>query len=251
MRKFGKIAPLINSERYNKVIQEISDAIDSSIQSIPFVEPQLCAFIEDAVARQLLDKETEANQEIFSDVFQIYQEIIEDVLFALLELGPLEDRKAEMLKTFSNSTFSKLLERYEISEREEAALIAKYRDQINSDIDSTMTLQNAVYEIEGSNRRLRKDLKTLDLQLKRTRKELEQERAIVVDEIEDYEEQIRQAESMEGQLQEVNEQIQKGEDLKEQLENECVSIQQEIDSLMEQLVAMNKRSVRNSRKNRK
>lgn len=251
MGRFDKIVSLINSDRYKKVIQEISEAIDTSVQSIPFVEPQLCSFIEDAVARQLLEKETENNQEIFNDVFQIYQEIIEDVLFALLEIGPLEERKAEMLKTFSNSTFSKLLERYETSEREEAALIAKYRDQINNDIDSTMTLQNAVYEIEGANRRLQKELKTLNLQLKRTSKELEQERNTVVEEVGDYEDQIIQARNMEEQLEQVNEQIQKGEELKDQLENECVSIQQEIDALMEQLVAMNKRSVRNTRKSRK
>ena len=248
MEPFSKIVGLVNSEKYQKVIQEISDAIDSSVQSIPFVEPQLCAFLEDSVAMQLLEKETENNAAEFEEVVQIYRSIIEDVLLALLEGEPLEVRKAEMLKELRNTTFSKLLERYEISEREEAAVIAKYREQVNGAIDETVPLQTAVYEIEGANRKLKKELRTLELQLKRTTNELEQERNTEVDEIDESDPRIAQARELAGQLAEVNEQIAKGEELKAQLDDECEQIQLQIDEIMEQLVAMDKRSVRNARK---
>ena len=248
MEGYPAIAHFVNSDRYTKALQEINDAIDNSVQSIPFVEPQLCAFIEDSVAMELLEKETENNQVQFEELIQIYRDIIEDVLLGLLELEPLEARKTEMLKTFSNSTLAKLLERYEISQREEAAVVAKLREQIKGEIDETIPLQTAVYEIETANRKLKKELKTLDLQMKRTTNELEQEKNIEVEDFAEDDERIVQARNMEQQLNEVNEQIEKGEKLKEQLEEECQSIQEEIDYIMEQLVAMNKRSVRNARK---
>lgn len=248
MEQFSKIAHLVDSDKYQKVIQEISDAIDNSVQSIPFVEPQLCSFIEDSVAMQLLETETENNAAELDEVVGIYRSIIEDVLLALLEGEPLEERKAEMLKELRNTAFSKLLERYEISQREEAAVVARFREQANGAIDETIPLQTAVYEIEGANRKLKKELRTLDLQLKRTTNELEQERHTDVDDIDENDPRIAQAQELETQLTEVNGQIAKGEELKAQLDAECEEIQAQIDEIMEQLVAMDKRSVRYARK---
>lgn len=251
MERFEKIAHLIDSDKYQKVLQEISEAIDNSVQSIPFVEPQLCQFIEDSVAMQLLETETDNNTAAFDEVLEIYRSIIEDVLLALLEGEPLEEKKEEMLKELKNTAFSKLLERYEISQREEASVIARYREQVNGAIDDTTPLQTAVYEIEGANRKLRKELKTLDLQLKRTTNDLEQERRMEVDDFDENDPRIEKARELEEQLAEVTEQISKGEQLKAQLDDECEEIQQQIDTIMEQLVAMDKRSVRNVRKTHK
>ena len=251
MERFGRIAHLINSDKYQRALQEISDAIDNSVQSIPFVEPQLCQFLEDSVAMQLLEKETENNAAELDEVVAIYKSIIEDVLLSLIECEPLEERKQEMLKELKNTAYSKILERYEISEREEAGVIARYREQANGAIDDTIPLQQAVYEIEGANRKLKKELRTLDLQLKRTTNELEQERKTTVEEVDENDPRIEQARELAEQLAEVNEQISKGEELKAQLEDECEEIQQQIDTIMEQLVAMDKRSVRNVRRTHK
>jgi chromosome segregation ATPase len=215
---------------------------------MPYVEPQLISFIEDSVALQLLGREKQSNQGQFEDLYQIYQEIIEDVLYALLEIGPLEARWAEMLKSFSNTTLTKLLERFELSQREEAALIAKYRAQLNNDVDDTTSLQTAVYEIEGSNRKLKNEIRTLDLQLKRTSLELEKEQSIVVEEIDPEDEGIVRGRKISEQLSEVNDQIAKGEQLKNELDRECLTLKAEIDSMMEELVAMNKRSIASVRK---
>ena len=75
------ISQLINSERYQKVLEEISSTIDQRVQDNPFSEPLLCSSIGDNEALQLLEKETQQNQEQFKDLYQIYQEIIEDTLY--------------------------------------------------------------------------------------------------------------------------------------------------------------------------
>jgi hypothetical protein len=242
------LASLIASDRYQKVLREVSETIDNTVQGMPYTEPQLCSFIEDSVARQLLERETDSNQVQFDDLYQIYQEIIEDVLLSLLEIRPLESRWSEMLKTFSNTTLTKLLERYELSQREEAAQIAKYREELTSPFTDTASLQTAVYEIEGTNRKLKKELRTLDLQLKRTHLELEKERGTVVEEIDPDDEGILRGRKMTEQLAEVDDQITKGEQLKGELDRECLGLQREIDRMMEELVTMDKRSVASVRR---
>jgi hypothetical protein len=243
MADFPLISDLIDSDRYQKVLEEISRAIDSAVQSTPYDEPQLCQNLEDAVARPLLEKETESNEEKFNEVFQVYQEIIEDVLCSLLELRPLEQRRDEILKRGAQSMFTKLLERYDISQREEAGLIARYRDQLDEDPDPSVNLQAAVYEIEGENRKLKKELRTLESQLRRTALELDQEREVVVDEIDENDPMILRGRKMEEQLAEATEQVGEARARKAQYEQECLALQQEIDAMTAELVAMNRRSV--------
>jgi chromosome segregation ATPase len=130
-------------------------------------------------------------------------------------------------------------------QREEAALTARYR---NSEIDPSLTLQNSVYEIESQNRRLKKELRTLDLQLKRTSAELAKERAIEVADMDDSDYDALRGRKLREQLQELNEQIQKGSDLKNQIEGECEGLKREIDGMMEELVSLGKKSVKSVRK---
>jgi chromosome segregation ATPase len=249
-----QLADLISSERYRKALEEVSQAIDGAVNSTPYDEPQLCQALEDSVARPLLDREVESSQERFQDLFQIYQEIVEDVLYSLLELGPLEVNRAELLKKHSNTAFTKLLERYEISQREEAALIARYRAEIERGADPAITLQTAVYDIEGANRKLKKELKALDTQLKRTVSELEEERGAVVDEIDENDPIILRGRKIQQEVIEVNSQAQTARQLKAGLEQECFALKEEIEEMMEELVAMDKRAVgvvRKSGKSRK
>jgi hypothetical protein len=243
MADFPLISDLIESERYQKVLKEISEAIDSAVQSTPYDEPQLSQNLEDAVARPLLEKEIKSNQETSNGLSQVYREIIEDVLYSLLELRPLEQRRDEILNQGSQPTVTKLLERYDISQREEAALIARYRDQLEEDPDPLVTLQSAVYEIEGANRKLRKEFRTLESQLKRTAAELDQERQIVVDEIDENDPLIVRGRKMEEQRAQIARQVEEKTAVKAQCEQECLALRQEIDDMMKELVAMNRRSV--------
>jgi hypothetical protein len=246
-----QIEDLVNSERYKRVLDEISQAIDNAVRSTPYDEPLLCQALDDSVARPLLDREVESNQARFQDLYQIYQEIIEDVLYSLLELTPLEASRAELVKLPSNATFTNLLDRYESSQREEAALVARYRAQIENDPDPTVTLQAAVYDIEGANRKLKKEIRTLDAQLKRTISELEGERGIMVDEIDENDPIILRVKKMQAEVIEANEQTDLGRQLKAGLDEECLKLKDEIEEMMQELVAMNKRSVASVRKSSK
>jgi hypothetical protein len=243
-----QIADLVRSARYRKTLEEVSQAIDGAVTSTPYDEPLLCQAIEDSVARPLLDREVESSQERYQDLYQIYQEIVEDVLYSLLELSPLEANRAELLKKHSNTAFTKLLERYEISQREEAALIARSRAEIERGPDPSITLQAAVYDIEGSNRKLKKELRALDVQLKRTVTELEEERAAVVDEIDENDPIILRGRKIQQEVVDVNQQAEIARQLKAGLDQECLALKDEIDEMMEELVAMDKRSVASVKK---
>ena len=242
---------LLTSNRYKKSISEIAETIDDSIKKVPFVEPRLFTFLDESIARKLLEEEITRNEKLMNDLQQIYQEIIEDVLYSELEIAPLEERKRAMWSSLENTVLSKLLQKYEIHEREEASLIAKYRDELKP--KQVPSLQSSVYEIEGSNKRLKKEIKTLNLQLKRTAAELESEKNAGNDEEEGYEEMEQQLESirhMEQQIAEINQQISKGKVLYAKLTEKCDAIQEEIQEMMNELVSMDSRSVnaRNSKR---
>jgi hypothetical protein len=246
-----QIEDLVNSERYKKVLEEISQAIDAAVHSTPYDEPLLCQALDDSVARPLLDREVESNQARFQDLYEIYQEIIEDVLYSLLERAPLEAKRAELLKLHSNATFAMLLERYELSQREEAALVARYRAQIEGDPDPTVTLQAAVYDIEAANRKLKKEVRMLEGQLKRTLSELEEERGRFVEEIDENDPIILRGRKIQAEVIAANEQTEVGRQLKAGMDQECLKLKHEIEAMMEELVAMNKRSVASARKSTK
>lgn len=242
------ITELVESERFKKALNEISIAIDNSVESMPFVEPQLAAYIEDSVALQLLQKETQQNQVQYNELYQIYQEIIEDVLYAELELKPLEAKRNEMWNSFTNSTFAQLLDKYKNTEREEAEIIAKLRNELN-DSEKDESLQNAVYDIQEQNKSLNKEIRKLDAHIKKVSAELVAEKKIHVDTIDDDDEQLIAGKQAQKRIQELSAQIDEGEQVKTQLESDCESLHKEIDQMMEELVALNNRSVASKNRN--
>ena len=237
------LSQLINSDRYKKVLEEVSATIDRTVSANPFSEPLLCSSIGDNEALQLLEKETRENQNQFSDLFQIYQEIIEDTLYTQLELIPLESKRDEMWKNLSNSAFARLIERYNQTAREEAATIARYREELANPVQSTQSLQNAVYDISDQNKKLTANLKNLELQLKRTTAELEQERNKEVEVIDDDDPELVAGRELEKQIEEINQKIQMAKKEKDILNAECEQLRDEIENLTEGLVAADKRSV--------
>lgn len=241
------ISQLINSERYQKVLEEISSTIDQRIQDNPYSEPLLCSSIGDNEALQLLDQETQKNQEQFNDLYQIYQEIIEDTLYTQLELIPLEQKRDEMWKSLNNSTFARLLERYNLLKREEASIYAHLRDELQNPNPSGQSIQNAGSTIQDQNRALKKEIKLLDSQLKRYKSDLEQERQESVQIIDDDDPELVAGREIEDQISEINKQIEQKNNEKEALRNECESLKNQIESMTEELVALDNRSIGQTR----
>ncbi|OHS93285.1 hypothetical protein TRFO_11900 [Tritrichomonas foetus] len=237
------LSRLINSDRYQKVLEEVSSTIDRTVSSNPFSEPLLVASIGDSEALQLLEKEIQQNQNQFNDLYQIYQEIIEDTLYSQLELIPLEAKRDEMWQNLANSAFARLIERYNTTAREEAATIARYREELANPVQSTQSLQNAVYDITEQNKKLNSNVKNLELQLKRTSAELEQERSKRVDEISDTDPELIAGRAIESQISEVNDEITRASAERDQVAAECDQIKEEIEKLTEELVSLDKRSV--------
>ncbi|KAH0789610.1 hypothetical protein GPJ56_006473 [Histomonas meleagridis] len=241
-----ELGDLLASNRYKKSISEIADTIDNSVQEVPFVEPRLCTFLDESIARKLLEEEITKNETLMQETQQIYQEIIKDVLYTELEIIPLGKQKREMWSSLENTVLSKLIQKYEIHEREEASLIAKYRDE-NKQSKQVPSLQSSVYEVESANRRLKKEIKTLNLQLKRTAAELESEKNSGNEEEEGYEEMEQQLESirhMEQQIIEINQQIDKGKVLHGKLTQKCDMLQEEIQEMMNELVSLNSKNTK-------
>ncbi|KAK8838726.1 hypothetical protein M9Y10_032765 [Tritrichomonas musculus] len=241
------ISQLINSERYQKVLEEISSTIDQRVQDNPFSEPLLCSSIGDNEALQLLEKETQQNQEQFNDLYQIYQEIIEDTLYTQLELIPLEQKRDEMWKSLNNSTFAKLLERYSLLKREEASIIYYLRNELENPSPSGQSLQASCHSIQDQNQKIKKEIKTLDSQLKRYKVELEQEKQKAVQIIDDNDPELIAGRQLAAQIQEINQEIEQSNKEKESLINDCESLKNEIESMTEELVALDNRSIAQTR----
>lgn len=241
------ISQLINSERYQKVLEEISSTIDQRVQDNPFSEPLLCSSIGDNEALQLLEAETQKNQEQFNDLYQIYQEIIEDTLYTQLELIPLEQKRDEMWKSLNNSTFAKLFERYNLLEREEASIISHLRDELKNPNPSGQSLQNLCSIIQDQNKKIKKEIKTLDSQLKRYKVDLDQERQKEVQIIDDNDPELIAGRQVEEQISEINKEIEQRNKEKESLINECESLKSQIESMTEELVSLDNRSIGQSR----
>lgn len=241
-----EISDLINSERYQKVLEEIGSLMDQAVQEHPYSEPLLCSSIGDNEALQLLEKENQHNQDQFNDLYQIYQEIIEHTLYSQLELIPLEKQRDEMWKSLNSSTFAKLLDKYNILKREEATFIAKLRDELAKG-NSESSLQSSCYSIQEQNQKLKKETKALESQLKRYRVDVEAEKGKTVDEIPDDDPELVAGRQIEERINEINSLIEQENQQSLELTDECESLKNEIESMTEQLVSMDNRSVASSR----
>ena len=239
----SSIDELIKNPRYSAAIKEISEAIDSQIHTIPFVEPQLCTFIDDQTASQLLQNETKQNDVQWEKLATTFHEILEDVLLAECEIQPLEKKRDELWKSFTKSSYAKLIDKYEVIAREEAALIVNYRNKMKEK-EPQLPLEEACRSAESANKRLKKEVKSLSQQLVNLDAKMEQQRRkygsddestnyFNDDEEDEMEEQVQQAEA------EVNEL----ESQKEALEGDCNQLKEEIEAMMQELVALDPRSV--------
>ena len=194
-----------------------------------------------------VSKETQQNQEQFNDLYQIYQEIIEDTLYTQLELIPLEQKRDEMWKSLNNSTFSKLLERYNLLEREEAAILTRLKSELSNPAPSGQSFQNLGYSLQDQNKKLKIDIKTLDSQLTRYKADLEQEKQKSVQVIDDDDPELVAGRQIEIQIQEINKEIEQRNKEKESLINECESLKNQIESMTEELVSLDSRSIAQNR----
>ncbi|EAY21619.1 hypothetical protein TVAG_013850 [Trichomonas vaginalis G3] len=231
------IKALVDSERYKATVEEIADAIDSQIQGVPFVQPQLCTFIDDETAKKLLEKETNANNEQWEVLENIYHEIIEDVLLAEIELQQLDIKKDELWKVFSKSAYAKLIDKYEVSMHEEATFIANMKNKITE--KSNLAIDDACRQVEVSNRKFKKESKALTAQLSKLELELDEER----DHQEDYSEEESEDIDLDNEIENVRAEVADLTEQRDQLDNECEDLKKEIEQLMQDFVALDSRSV--------
>lgn len=232
-----EISKLVDSERYNLAVQEIADAIDSQIQGVPFVEPQLCTFIDDETAKKLLEKETNTNTEQWNILENIYHEIIEEVLLSEVEIQKLEIQKDELWKLFTKSAYAKLIDKYETTMHDEATFIASMKNKITEKTD--LTIDDACRQVEVSNRKFRKESKALSVQLTKLQQDLEEERDNQVD----YSEEESEPNDMGEEIDNVEADIEELTKERDQLDEECEALKKEVESLMQDFVAMDARSV--------
>ena len=240
------INELVASPRYNAALKEIADSIDSKITTIPFVEPQLCNFIDDDAATQLLQKETAQNDAQMEKLTNIFHEIIEDVLLSECELQPLEKKRDELWKSFTKSSYAKLIDKYETIARDEAALIVDFRNQIKVK-EPEMPLEDACRAAESESKRLRRESKSLSAQITKIEQKIENDKRkfgdFEDDEEENEEEDITR--EMEEQVQQAEAEVEDLEEQRNALEGDCAQMKEEIEAMMQEIVALDPRSVGN------
>lgn len=232
------LEPLIHSQRYKDVVDELAVAVQETVNAIPFCEPQLAAFISDEDASTLLTRMIDKNTILMKELTDFFHEILEDTLLSEREFIPLEAKRDELWNSFTKSSFSKLIERYEQSSREEAALVVKYRNEKANNI--RRTLQESVYDTETTNKRLKKEIKSLGMQLKEILSALDLENQQELPNIEEIEEAVGSVRKDKAKLEKLNKQIESTENQKEDLYKECCALQDEIEKMTE-ILARRKR----------
>lgn len=157
---------LLQSKRYLTALADVEKDITESVEAYPFIEPQICTFIEHDIAEHMLQVETESNEKEFNELNEMYRDIIEDSLISELEIMPLEEKQKEMLKLIANTSLTRLIDKYEEYEKEEAAEIVSMRKK-QSPTEGPTTLQMAIYEMDAQNKKLKKEIQSLENQTKK------------------------------------------------------------------------------------
>ena len=237
---------LVKNPRYSAALKEISEEIDSQIHTVPFVEPQLCTFIDDQTASQLLQNETKQNDAQWEKLSTIYHEILEDVLLAECEIQPLEKKRDELWKSFTKSSYAKLIDKYEVIAREEAALIVNYRNKMKEK-DQQIPLEEACRAAESKNKRLKKEVKSLTQQLQVLEQKYQADKRKYGSDDEDqstyFQDENEEEDEMEEQVLQAEAEVNELESQKEALEGDCAQLKEEIEAMMQELVSLDPRSV--------
>jgi len=238
------IEELVNSQRYKNTVKELGTCIDECVGVFSLNEPTISTMVDPKNVEVLLNKEKQKNEQLWNKIVDQYHEILEDTLLAEFEMSPLEQKRNDLWKTLSKSHYAKLIEKYEVLEREEAANVVRIRNICNKPIEY-MPLQKAVYETETSNKKLQKEIKVLELQYRRTIEDLEKENSIEPPVIQENNDLLLRARSAKEQLEKMEKQIGNYSKMKENLQMECDEIANEIDKITERLVSYDKRSIAN------